>query len=87
MTHAMPAEGQILRTRIRFELRCATGVVFDIDAMLRTPELREKRIRIWHDVGSSSLSRLLDQLESEFQEEQASAAAEERPGSQGRQAT
>jgi hypothetical protein len=60
-------ERHILRTRIRFALRRATGVVFDIDAMLRRPELRASRIRIWRDVGSDELSSLLDQLEIEFQ--------------------
>jgi hypothetical protein len=65
-------ERQILQTRIRFALRRATGVVFDIDAMLRKPELRESRIRVWRDVGSDELSSLLDQLETEFQADGAS---------------
>lgn len=49
-------ERQILRTRIRFALRRATGSVFDIDAMLRKPELRASRIRIWRDVVSEELN-------------------------------
>ena len=67
MTDTGRPEEQILRTRIRFALRRATGVVFDIDAMLGKPELRARRIRLWRDVGSDELSSLLDQLETEFQ--------------------
>ncbi len=70
MTDVRRPEEQILRTRIRFALRRATGVVFDIDAMLGRPEFRARRIRLWRDVGSHELSSLLDQLdqlESEFQ--------------------
>ena len=58
---------EILRNRIRFALRRATGFVFDIDAMLRKPELRAKRIGLWRDVADGELSSLLDQLETEFQ--------------------
>jgi hypothetical protein len=71
MTDARRPEEQILRTRIRFALRRATGVVFDIDAMLGKPELRARRIRLWRDVGSHELSSLLDQLETEFQADSA----------------
>ncbi len=73
MTDARKPEEQILRTRIRFALRRATGMVFDIDAMLRKPESRARRIRIWRDVGSQELSSLLDQLETEFQVDGAEA--------------
>ncbi len=73
MTDVIVAEKQILRTRIRFALRRATGVVFDIDAMLRQPELRASRIRVWREVNSEALPGLLDQLESEFQIDGASA--------------
>lgn len=66
-------EEQILRSRIRFALRRATGVVFDIDAMLGKPAMRARRIRIWRDVGSHELSSLLDQLETEFQADDAAA--------------
>ena len=67
MTDLRRPEENILRTRIRFALRRATGVLFDIDAMLGKPELRARRISIWRDVGSQELSSLLDQLETEFQ--------------------
>ncbi len=67
MTDVSRPERDILRARIRFALRRATGLVFDIDAMLRRPELRASRIRVWRDVGSDELSSLLDQLETELQ--------------------
>lgn len=76
MTDLTRPEGQILRTRIRFALRRATGVVFDIDAMLRKPEVRARRISLWRDVGSHELSSLLDQLETEFQADSVAADAE-----------
>ncbi len=76
LTDVRRPEEQILRTRIRFALRRATGVVFDIDAMLRKPEFRERRIRLWRDVGSDELSSLLDQLETEFQADSAAADAD-----------
>ncbi len=57
---------QILRMRICFALRRATGVVFDIDAMLSRPNLLSKRLEIWRAVGSHELNGLLDQLESEL---------------------
>ena len=41
--------------------------MFDIEAMLRKPELRAKRIGVWRDVADHELSSLLDQLETEFQ--------------------
>jgi len=75
MTDLTRPEGQILRTRIRFALRRATGVVFDIDAMLRKPEVRARRISLWRDVGSHELSSLLDQLETEFQADSVAADA------------
>ena len=58
---------EILRARIRFALRRATGFVFDIDAMLRKPEMRSRRIGLWRDVADDELSSLLDALETEFQ--------------------
>jgi hypothetical protein len=67
MNYALKPDQEILRARIRFALRRATGFVFDIDAMLRKPELRARRIGIWRDVASDELSSLLDQLETEFQ--------------------
>ena len=57
---------QILRMRICFALRRATGVVFDIDAMLSRPHLLSRRLEIWRAVGSQELNGLLDQLESEL---------------------
>jgi hypothetical protein len=57
---------QILKMRICFALRRATGVVFDIDAMLSRPHLLPKRLAIWRAVGSQELNGLLDQLESEL---------------------
>jgi hypothetical protein len=57
---------EILLTRIRFALRRATGLVIDIDAMLRRPELRARRIATWRAVASPELNSLLDQLESEL---------------------
>lgn len=58
---------EILRARIRFALRRVTGFVFDIDAMLRKPAMRSRRIGLWRDVADDELSSLLDQLETEFQ--------------------
>jgi hypothetical protein len=59
----------ILRARIRFALRRASGVVFDIDAMLRRPEQRSRRIALWRSFGSPELNRLLDQLERDLRDE------------------
>jgi hypothetical protein len=59
---------QILKMRICFALRRATGVVFDVDAMLSRPHLLSKRLEIWRAVGSDDLNSLLDQLESELGE-------------------
>jgi hypothetical protein len=67
MSQLLKPDQEILRTRIRFALRRATGFVFDIDAMLRKPELRARRIGLWRDVASDELNSLLDQLETEFQ--------------------
>jgi len=67
MSYALSPNQEILRARIRFALRRATGFVFDIDAMLRKPELRARRIGLWRDVADDELSTLLDQLETEFQ--------------------
>lgn len=67
MSNALKPDQEILRARIRFGLRRATGFVFDIDAMLRKPELRARRIGLWRDIADGELNSLLDQLESEFQ--------------------
>jgi hypothetical protein len=67
MSQLLKPDQEILRTRIRFALRRATGFVFDIDAMLRKPELRSRRIGLWRDVATEELNSLLDQLETEFQ--------------------
>jgi hypothetical protein len=67
MSDILKPDQEILRARIRFALRRATGFVFDIDAMLRKPELRARRIGLWRDVADEELSTLLDQLETEFQ--------------------
>ena len=67
MSQLLKPDQEILRTRIRFALRRATGFVFDIDAMLRKPELRARRIGLWRDVATDELNSLLDQLETEFQ--------------------
>jgi len=74
MNELLTPNQEILRNRIRFALRRATGFVFDIDAMLRKPELRARRIGLWRNVADHELSSLLDQLETEFQ---ADAADEE----------
>ena len=66
--YELTPDQEILRARIRFALRRATGFVFDIDAMLRKPELRMRRIGLWRGVESSELSPLLDQLETEFRQ-------------------
>ena len=67
MSQLLTPHQEILRTRIRFALRRATGFVFDIDAMLRKPELRARRIGLWRNVATEELNSLLDQLETEFQ--------------------
>ncbi len=40
MNQVLTPNQEILRARIRFALRRATGFVFDIDAMLQKPQLR-----------------------------------------------
>ena len=67
MSQLLTPNQEILRARIRFALRRATGFVFDIDAMLQKPQLRSRRIGLWRDVADDELSSLLDQLETEFQ--------------------
>ena len=67
MSQLLTPHQEILRSRIRFALRRATGFVFDIDAMLRKPELRARRIGLWRDIATGELNSLLDQLETEFQ--------------------
>ena len=67
MSNVLTPRQEILRARIRFALRRATGFVFDIDQMLRKPEMRSRRIGLWRDVADDELSSLLDQLETEFQ--------------------
>ncbi len=79
MNHdVLKPDQEILRARIRFALRRATGFVFDIDAMLRKPELRARRIGLWRDVADGELSSLLDQLETEFQADHEHDDEEER---------
>jgi len=73
----MNAHSFILLNRIKFAVRRCTGRVVDMDAMLGRPELRAPRIRAWRQIGSAGLNELLDQLESEFQQEGESPA----PGS------
>ena len=67
MNQVLTPNQEILRARIRFALRRATGFVFDIDALLQKPQLRSRRIGLWRDVADDELSSLLDQLETEFQ--------------------
>ncbi|MFL6630083.1 MAG: hypothetical protein ACJ8IK_20565 [Burkholderiaceae bacterium] len=65
----MNTESFILRNRIKFAVRRCTGLVVDMEAMLGRPELRAPRIRAWRKFGSAGLNRLLDQLETEFQQD------------------
>jgi len=62
----MNSQSCILRNRIKFAVRRCTGRVVDIDAMLGRPELRGPRIQAWRKIGSDHLNALLDELESEF---------------------
>jgi len=78
MSHVLTPRQEILRARIRFALRRATGFVFDIDAMLNRPELRARRIHLWRDVADHELSSLLDELETEFQHDEADDDSAER---------
>jgi len=71
----MNAESFILRNRIKFAVRRCTGRIVDMDAMLGRPELRGPRIRAWRQLGSAGLDELLDQLESEFEQDQDGAKA------------
>jgi|GEM_PF-1006612 len=71
----MNSESFILRNRIKFAVRRCTGRVVDMDAMLGRPELRAPRIRAWRQIGSAGLNALLDQLESEFQQDDDASAA------------
>ena len=70
----MNSESSILRNRIKFAVRRCTGRVVDMDAMLR-PESRAPRIRAWRQIGSAGLNELLDQLESEFEHDDADGAS------------
>jgi len=65
----MNAESSILRNRIKFAVRRCTGRVVDMEAMLGRPETRAPRIRAWRQIGSAGLNELLDQLESEFEQD------------------
>jgi len=65
----MNYQSHILRNRIKFAVRRCTGRVVDMDAMLGRPEMRVPRIRAWRQIGSEGLNALLDQLESEFQQD------------------
>jgi len=67
----MDSQSFILRNRIKFAVRRCTGRVVDMEAMLGRPELRMPRIRAWRQIGSPGLNALLDQLESEFQQDAA----------------
>jgi len=78
MSQVLTPRQEILRARIRFALRRATGFVFDIDAMLNRPELRSRRIGLWRDVADHELSSLLDELETEFQHDDADDDSAER---------
>lgn len=69
MSRINPLEKSILRTRIAFALRRTTGVLFDVDAMLRRPEQRARRIEIWRGINSPELNSLLDQLDTQLQSE------------------
>ena len=65
----MNTESSILRNRIKFAVRRCTGRVVDMEAMLGRPEIRAPRIRAWRQIGSAGLNELLDQLESEFEQD------------------
>lgn len=65
----MNSKTSILHNRIKFAVRRCTGRVVDMDAMLGRPELRAPRIRAWRAIGSAGLNELLDQLETEFQQD------------------
>jgi hypothetical protein len=69
MADVNPLEKSILRTRIAFALRRTTGVLFDVDAMLRRPEHWAKRVQIWRDINSPELNSLLDQLDTQLMSE------------------
>jgi hypothetical protein len=60
---------QILRMRIGFALRRATGKVIDVDAMLSRPHLLARRLDTWRAVGSTELNFLIEQLEQELSTE------------------
>jgi hypothetical protein len=70
----MNADSCILRHRIKFAVRRCTGRLVDMDAMLGRPEIRAPRIRAWRQIGSAGLNELLDQLESEFEQDAGSTA-------------
>jgi hypothetical protein len=76
----MNSQSSILRNRIKFAVRRCTGRIVDMDAMLGRPELREPRIRAWRQIGSAGLNELLDQLESEFQQDGESPADNAKAG-------
>lgn len=65
----MNSESIILRQRIKFAVRRSTGLLVDMDAMLRSPQLHAPRIRAWRQLGAPGLDELLDQLECELQRE------------------
>jgi hypothetical protein len=58
--------GRILRMRIGFAIRRATGKVIDVDAMLSRPHLLARRLDTWRAVGSTELNTLIEQLEREL---------------------
>ena len=65
----MNTQSVILRNRIKFAVRRCTGRVVDMEAMLGRPEVRVPRIHSWRQLGSPDLDVLLDQLESEFEQD------------------
>ena len=71
----MNSQSVILRNRIKFAVRRCTGRLVDMETMLGRPEVRVPRIHAWRQLGSPDLDALLDQLESEFEQDAAHAGA------------
>ena len=65
----MNSQSVILRYRIKFAVRRCTGRLVDMETMLGRPEVRVPRIHAWRQLGSPDLDALLDQLESEFEQD------------------
>ena len=66
MGRVNPNEKGILRARIAFALRRVTGKLVDVDAMLRRPEQRARRIAPWRQLATPELNSLLDQLDTQL---------------------